>query len=159
MSHEIPAVKKAIADLNIECKLTVIMVNKRISTRYFLTEGSSIRNPLPGTFVDRDIVKQGVYDFYLVSQRTKQGAASPTHYTVLLDEIQPDNPHEYYVLSYKLCHLYFHTAGGIRVPAPVQYAHRLSELIGEKVNANVRRNEQMAMPGAELSEKPSLYWI
>ena len=71
LNHEIPAVKKAIAALSIDCKLTVIMVNKRISTRYFLMDGSNIRNPQPGTFVDRDIVKQGVYDFYLISQRTR----------------------------------------------------------------------------------------
>ena len=64
---------------------------------------------------------------------------SPTHLIVLLDIPPPALPvrgavsghcgpltaNDVQKLSYKLTHLYFNWPGTVRVPAPVQYAHKM----------------------------------
>ena len=37
-------------------------------------------------------------------------------------------------LAYKLTHMYFNWPGTVRVPAPVQYAHKLVDLVGQYVH-------------------------
>lgn len=36
------------------------------------------------------------------------------------------------MLTYKLCYTYYNVSGSIKVPASVQYAHRLAALVGER---------------------------
>lgn len=69
------------------------------------------------------------YDFFLVSQSVRQGTVAPTSYNVIYDtsELKPD---QLQVLSYKYTHLYYNWSGCVRVPAVVQYAHKLAELVG-----------------------------
>ena len=59
------------------------------------------------------------YDFFLVSQRVRQGTVTPTHYTVVHDSstLKPDHMQR---LAYKLTHMYYNWPGTIRVPAPCQ---------------------------------------
>jgi aubergine-like protein len=56
---------------------------------------------------------------------------SPTHYVVVYDTIRED-PSKIQLLTYKLCYTYYNVSGSIKVPAPVQYAHRLANLIGDR---------------------------
>lgn len=51
------------------------------------------------------------YDFYLISQSTRQGCVSPTSYNVLWDDEGGLTPDRIQILSYKLCHLYFNYTG------------------------------------------------
>ena len=37
-------------------------------------------------------------------------------------------------LAYKLTHMYYNWPGTVRVPAPVQYAHKLVDLVGQHVH-------------------------
>ena len=48
--------------------------------------------------------------------------------------MKADKVHE---LTFKLTHLYYNLPGTVRVPAPVQYAHKLASLIGESVHGGV----------------------
>uniref|UniRef100_A0A8C6HEN2 Piwi-like RNA-mediated gene silencing 4 n=1 Tax=Mus spicilegus TaxID=10103 RepID=A0A8C6HEN2_MUSSI len=73
------------------------------------------------------------YDFYLISQTANRGTVSPTHYNVIYDDnaLKPDHMQR---LTFKLCHLYYNWQGLISVPAPCQYAHKLTFLVAQSVH-------------------------
>jgi aubergine-like protein len=112
-------------------------VNKRVNTRIF-GEGDSrmaFKNPMPGTVLDNGIVDRDLYEFYLISVAAKQGMASPTKYTIVYDSTG-ESPDKIELLTYKLCYTYYNVSGSIKVPATIQYAHRLAALIGERGGKN-----------------------
>ncbi|XP_069038322.1 piwi-like protein 1 [Lepisosteus oculatus] len=120
-------------------KVTVIIVKKRISTRFFAWIDGKLSNPPPGTIIDTDVTRPEWYDFYIVSQAVRVGSVSPTHYNVIYDNsgLKPDYMQR---LTYKLCHLYYNWQGIIRVPAPCQYAHKLAFLVGQSIHREPNRN-------------------
>ncbi|CAH1801213.1 unnamed protein product [Owenia fusiformis] len=109
--------------------LTVVIIKKKISTRFFLRDGRGTMNPPPGTIVDSQITRPEWFDFFMVSQSVRQGTVTPTHFNVIYDtnRWQP-NYHE--KLAYKMCHLYYNWQGTVRVPAPCLYAHKAAFLVG-----------------------------
>ncbi|XP_075903162.1 piwi-like protein 1 [Nelusetta ayraudi] len=114
-------------------KLSVVVVKKRISSRFFALLGGKVSNPPPGTVIDTEVTRPEWYDFYIVSQAVNNGSVSPTHYNVVYDTsgLKPDHMQR---LTYKLCHMYFNWQGTIRVPAPCQYAHKLAFLVGQSIH-------------------------
>jgi aubergine-like protein len=79
------------------------------------------------------ITEKDKLDFYLISQKTTQGVAQPTHYYLAFDEMKIELE-QLYTLIYKLSYLYYNWSGSIRVPSPCQYAKKLLTLIGEKLS-------------------------
>ncbi|EPY79648.1 hypothetical protein CB1_000904012 [Camelus ferus] len=73
------------------------------------------------------------YDFYLISQAACRGTVSPTYYNVIYDDngLKPDHMQR---LTFKLCHLYYNWPGLISVPAPCQYAHKLTFLVAQSIH-------------------------
>jgi len=69
----------------------------------------------------------------------------------------PAQPEHIFELTYKLCYLYYHTNAGIKIPAPVQYAQRLSKLVGEKINA--KGGPDLIVPGERFLTTPTLFFI
>ncbi|NXI49548.1 PIWL1 protein, partial [Chloroceryle aenea] len=114
-------------------RLTVIVVKKRVNTRFFTHSGTALQNPPPGTVVDVEVTRPEWYDFFIVSQAVRSGCVSPTHYNVIYDtsKLKPDHIQR---LTYKLCHMYYNWSGVIRVPAPCQYAHKLAFLVGQSIH-------------------------
>ncbi|XP_054852565.1 piwi-like protein 1 isoform X1 [Eublepharis macularius] len=114
-------------------KLTVIVVKKRVNTRFFAQTGGRLQNPPPGTVIDLEVTRPEWYDFFIVSQAVRTGSVSPTHYNVIFDNsaLKPDYMQR---LTYKLCHMYYNWPGVIRVPAPCQYAHKLAFLVGQSIH-------------------------
>ncbi|KAJ9581672.1 hypothetical protein L9F63_023148 [Diploptera punctata] len=129
--HEVTFLKETLKKVygDNPVKMAFIVVTKRINTRLFC-DG---RNPPPGTVVDDVITLPERYDFFLVSQSVRQGTVSPTSYNVIFDELGLD-PDKLQRLTYKLTHLYFNWSGTVRVPAPVQYAHKLAFLVGQALH-------------------------
>ena len=117
--------------------LVYINVCKRINTRIFAQgeHENTFKNPIPGIVVNSGITNKptlsGQYEFYLVSTASRFGMVKPTRYTVVHDSLGAPREH-LELLTYKLCHSYFNVAGAISVPAPVQYAHKLAALIGDR---------------------------
>ena len=72
-------------------KFALILVQKRISTRFF--DAKTRENMPPGLVVDRGIVSPHLYDFFLLAQSVTQGTASPARYVVLADDtgLKPDH--------------------------------------------------------------------
>ena len=108
-------------------------------------------NPDCGMVCDNTVTLAERYDFFLVPQNTTQGTASPTSFHVISDatDITPNAQQRF---AFCMTHLYFNWAvnikqlliyctcchfrlitqqGTLRVPAPLQYAHKLAYLIGE----------------------------
>ncbi|NWU61322.1 PIWL1 protein, partial [Pterocles burchelli] len=128
-------------------RLTVIVVKKRVNTRFFAHSTGALKNPPPGTVVDGEVTRPEWYDFFIVSQAVRSGCVSPTHYNVIYDtsKLKPDHIQR---LTYKLCHMYYNWSGVIRVPAPCQYAHKLAFLVGQSIHRE---------PNLVLSDK--LYYL
>jgi len=110
----------------------VIIVNKRITQRFFIEDqGGRLNNPPSGALIDTNVVENqdsmSEYDFYLVPQTTTQGCVLPTHFYVAFND-SPVDKSTIEKLTYDLCHYYFNWAGAIKVPAPCMYAHKIAEL-------------------------------
>jgi aubergine-like protein len=133
--HEVTQIRECFRTVGPEYqpKLTVIVVKKRISSRFFAMDRGQLNNPPPGTIIDSEATRPEWFDFFIVSQSVRQGTVSPTHYNVIVDEIR-FKPDIYQRLTYKLCHLYYNWPGTIRVPAPCQYAHKMAFLVGQSLH-------------------------
>lgn len=107
------------------------MVNKRVKTKIVVDNQGRLENPRPGTVLDHSITPQSVYDFYLVSQNVRQGVATPSHYSVLHDQLQA-NPEDIIKLTHYLTYMYYNYNGPVKIPAPVKYADRLAKMVGER---------------------------
>uniref|UniRef100_A0A3Q3GWI1 Piwi-like RNA-mediated gene silencing 1 n=1 Tax=Kryptolebias marmoratus TaxID=37003 RepID=A0A3Q3GWI1_KRYMA len=135
VNYEVSQIMDSIKSIgqDYEPKLSVVVVKKRISSRFFTQIGDKVTNPPPGTVIDTEVTRPEWYDFYIVSQSVRSGSVSPTHYNVVYDTsgLKPDHMQR---LTYKLCHLYYNWQGIIRVPAPCQYAHKLAFLVGQSIH-------------------------
>uniref|UniRef100_A0A6G1SQC4 Piwi-like protein 1 n=1 Tax=Aceria tosichella TaxID=561515 RepID=A0A6G1SQC4_9ACAR len=131
---ELQKVKEALAGMKI--KLTMIVVNKRIGARFYMKSQAdgSFQNPPPGTVIDHTVTREERYDFYLISQSTRQGTVTPTYYNIIHDEAG-FNPEIHQKMAFKMCLLYYNWSGTVRVPAPCQYAHKLALLCGEHLHS------------------------
>ena len=89
-------------------------------------------NPVPGTVLDHSITPVGIWDFYMVSTHCRQGVPTPTHYSVLFNNIDGNTPEKIQQLVYKLCYLYYNFSGPIKIPAPIRYADRLAAMVSER---------------------------
>ena len=112
--------------------LTVIIVNKRITQRFFVEdENGAYVNPPSGCIIDKGLVENQSsdveYDFFLIPQNTTQGCVLPTHFYVAFND-SPLKKEVVEKLTYSLCHYYYNWAGPIKVPAPCMYAHKIAEL-------------------------------
>lgn len=113
-------------------QFSYVMVNKRVNAKFFRQQGNTYDNPPMGTVVDSGVVRANGYDFFLipVTGRSDQGAVCPVHYTVIYSN--PLLPRaELSSLTYNLCFLYYNWSGPVKVPAPIQNAHKLAYLYGE----------------------------
>lgn len=152
---EVPAIQKALGE---GIKLAYLITNKRVNARYFTDKHGKLDTATPGMYIDKGIVAKSTdaENFYLVSQISRQGAASPSHYHILHAD-EEFTKQELILLTYKLCYLYFHINAGIKVPAPVQYAERLGAMLGDKVNHG--KQSDYDLPGERFYKKPSLFYI
>ena len=136
-AKEVPDIRQAFVEQTREKltdpKITVVVIDKRITQKFFsVTSNKQLENPLSGTLVDNTIVSK-YYDFYLIAQNVTRGTATPTHYKVIYDN--SGMPAEVLQeLVYSQCFAYMNWSGAIRIPAPCQYAHKLSAFISQHVN-------------------------
>ncbi|XP_005371745.1 piwi-like protein 4 [Microtus ochrogaster] len=136
LEYEIPQLLSSVAECGSGaryCRLSVVVVRKRCLLRFFSETDRTVKNPPLGTVVDSEATRTEWYDFYLVSQTTNRGTVSPTYYNVIYDDngLKPDHMQR---LTFKLCHLYYNWQGLISVPAPCQYAHKLTFLVAQSIH-------------------------
>nr|AID23631.1 piwi-1 [Hofstenia miamia] len=132
---EVAALNRVIEEKARKIELAVVVVNKRINQRFFISENNRLENPKPGTVVDNTVTRQMLrLGFFLVPQCTRQGTVTPTYYNIVHNTTFLD-PDKFQSLAFKLCHLYYNWPGTIRVPAPCQYAHKIAFLVGQYLHA------------------------
>ncbi|CUA70185.1 Protein argonaute-2 [Rhizoctonia solani] len=125
--QEITEIQAAFAELRIKPKLTFVCVGKGHHIRFFGDRQNVDRsgNCLPGTVVDQGITHPAIWDFYLQSHPGLKGTSSPSHYTVLYDEMDY-NADKLQSISHALCHIYARSTRSVSIPAPVYYADIIS---------------------------------
>ncbi|XP_046635666.1 piwi-like protein Siwi isoform X2 [Daphnia pulicaria] len=112
--------------------IAFVIVSKAIKTRFFAGTRDNPSNAASGTVVDDTVTIRERSDFFLVSQKVNQGTVSPTNFNVIFDSTGlAANVHQ--MFAYSLTHLYYNWPGTVRVPAPMQYAHKLAYLVGERI--------------------------
>ncbi|XP_077915306.1 piwi-like protein 4 [Halichoerus grypus] len=133
--YEVPQLLSSVtqASSNASVKLSVIVVRKKCALRFFTEVSRSVQNPPLGTVVDSEATRPEWYDFYLISQAASRGTVTPTHYNVIYDDngLKPDHMQR---LTFKLCHVYYNWPGLISIPAPCQYAHKLTLLVAQSIH-------------------------
>jgi aubergine-like protein len=154
--QEINLYKEAFEAKNLDIKLTVIVVQKRVNLRLFARcplnarqvqrcpiEGrcngrDAYHSPMAGTIVDNVITSEMMSDFYLVPSIAPPGAtARPTRFVVMRDDMNlRSNPDNLQNMTNNMCYQYFNWPGPIRVPACVMYAHKAAYLFGKHVTGN-----------------------
>ena len=147
---QIRAAKEEIPEMK-DAKFLFVMVNKRVKTKFVIQRGDRVLVPQPGTCIDDHITKNGLYDFFMVSTHCRQGVPTPTHYSVLLDEVK-DRPEKIHELTNKLTYLYYNFSGAVKTPAPLRYAERLATMVAEQ-------NEKEQATHAHYDKLNSLYFI
>ena len=149
-------------------KITLIVVNKRINQRFFVEDSrGQLQNPPTGCIIDSGLVCQNLedgeeakddpknFDFYMTPATATQGCILPTHFYVTKNESKLTKL-EIQQLTYSLCHFYFNWAGPIKVPAPCQYAHKITEFydtIGVTNRRNRKREEDENAQARTVKEK------
>ncbi|TKC33647.1 hypothetical protein EI555_013708 [Monodon monoceros] len=155
IEYEVPQLLSSVteASSNTSPKLSVIVVRKKCMPRFLMETGRTLQNPPLGTIVDSGATRPewqsfecvwsgsvlfcepsfSQYDFYLISRAACRGTLNPTYYNVIYDDngLKPDHMQR---LTFKLCHLYYNWPGLISVPAPCQYAHKLTFLVAQSTH-------------------------
>ncbi|XP_038674833.1 piwi-like protein 4 isoform X1 [Scyliorhinus canicula] len=135
VDYEVPQILDSFKMVNPDYspKVTIIVVRKKSTCRFFADMNGMLQNPPIGTVIDNEATRPEWYDFFLISQCARQGTVSPTYYNVVYDNssMKPDHVQR---LTYKICHLYYNWQGVIRVPAPCQYAFKLTTLVAQNVH-------------------------
>ncbi|XP_040833234.1 piwi-like protein 4 [Ochotona curzoniae] len=134
--YEVPQLLSTLTESNSNarcCRLSVIVVRKRCMPRFFTEMNRTLQNPPLGTVVDSEATHPEWYDFYLISQTAWRGTVNPTYYNVIYDDngLKPDHMQR---LTFKMCHLYYNWQGVISIPAPCQYAHKLTFLVAQSIH-------------------------
>ena len=86
----------------------MVVAEKRHHIRFFPPNGPAADkngNPVPGVIVDRDVTLPFENDVYLCSHAAIQGTARPTHYTIVMDEMNVD-PDKFQAMLYEHSYQY-----------------------------------------------------
>jgi len=95
IQKEIHQLREAISELynraSASPKITLVVVNKRITQRFFVKDPrGNLMNPPPGCIVDRGLVEHSdestAFDFFMMPSGANQGCVLPTHFHVPLNE-------------------------------------------------------------------------
>ena len=133
--------------------LTLILLDKSINVAMVVIHKRTMvkmithtnDNPQAGTILDHTVTKGN--DFYLVPMNTSMGTVSPTHYIV--KEHDKLEANQIQRIAYALSHMYFNWTGTVKIPAPCQYAQKLTDLAGVHLRAS---------PSEELSQTLFYLW-
>lgn len=114
-------------------KLTFIVVQKRHNTRFFMLSrhkqsrsrshdpSNSISNMSIGTVIDTAIVHRNHINFYLNSHNAYQGVNHPSHYHVLLNDIEFTSD-QLKLITFHLCFTDCRSSAAEAIPSVVHQA-------------------------------------
>lgn len=113
-------------------KCIFILANKMNDAKFFQSDRpsdlNSMQNPKSGVCIDQVVTVSNpdFYEFYIQPQFVNQGTATPSKFTVMLDDTDL-KIEEVQLLTYHLCFYYWNWAGAIRVPAVLKCSEVLNK--------------------------------
>ncbi|XP_043687930.1 protein argonaute 2-like [Telopea speciosissima] len=128
LNEELMDIKKAIQCDGYSPTITLVIAQKRHSTRLFpmdKKQGAYNGNVFPGTVVDTTIVHPWKFDFYLCSHYGMLGTSKPTHYYCLWDDHKFSSD-ELQQITYNLCYTYARCTKPVSLVPPAYYADNLA---------------------------------
>jgi aubergine-like protein len=150
---EIPAMEAMIKTIgertntkNYKPEVMIVMVNKKINSRYFMTGRENTQNPNKftpelfnpdsGCAIAEELAIDNSYEFHLTSQYVTQGTCTPTLFKVAYDTT--NMPQEALIqFTFDQCFNYYNWEGAVRVPACLQCADKLSKLVGQYIREDL----------------------
>lgn len=75
----------------------------------------------------------------MAAQYVTQGTCTPTHYTVL-ENTTKFTEEMFWLITYYQCFNYWNWSGAVKVPACVQYAHKLAFLVGDTFQKQIHKS-------------------
>lgn len=106
-------------------QVSMILVQRRHHMRFYTEEHrfKAKNNIQPGVCVDSGVTNTGIFEFYLFSHTGIQGTSCPTHYRVLLNDVEDlDSNHKIQDLTYYLSFEYAKTLTPVSMVTPCYYA-------------------------------------
>ena len=154
---EAHALKKYLSNdrINEKIKITYITVKEKFSyVKFFSNHESKLYNPSPGKLIVDNVTNEK-NEFFIISSNNKSGLNLSSYYQVIVDEDEKliNDIHD---LCYKLCFMYFNYNNAINYPAPLMYAKKLSNLIGNVLSDN---EEKGFVSDKMKNQVKSLYYI
>eukprot|EP00257_Ricinus_communis_P027453 XP_025014867.1 protein argonaute 2 isoform X2 [Ricinus communis] len=122
LNEELKDIKAAFESLEYFPTITLIVAQKRHTTRLFL-DSDEDENVPPGTVVDTVITSPSGSDIYLCSHFGQIGTSKPAHYQVLQNEIE-FTPNELQEFIYSICFTSAQCTKPVSLVPPVIYADR-----------------------------------
>lgn len=133
---EISGVRDALANMNIadgggsrmssEASLAYIVCQKRIATKFLTADGSQ---GMPAGALIKSLHSARHDAFYINGTSPPYSTPKPVRFVIAKKDRELDDT-DMSELSWALCHDYPNWTGPIKLPAPVQMAHKLAELAG-----------------------------
>lgn len=124
VNHIKTTLEKEFPEMNIQ--LSVILVTKRISERFFTNNRGEVQNPNTGLIVDTQVTREGFFEWFMVAQNVTQGCATPTKFRVIHNDAENTVADYWYNLTYFLTFMFMNWKGPIRVPMVLQNAHTMA---------------------------------
>jgi eukaryotic translation initiation factor 2C len=123
LADELPKIKAACRNNNIQPKITLIVVGKRHHIRMIPqgSDGDKTGNAPAGTTIDRGLGHPVENDYYQLTHGGLLGTSRPSHYSVIHDD-NNFSPDALQALSFALTHVYARATRSVSIPAPVYYA-------------------------------------
>ncbi|CAH0478126.1 unnamed protein product [Peronospora belbahrii] len=127
LNYEVTAIREACQALEVGYMppITFVIVQKRHNTRLFpdsAKDADRSGNVKAGTVVEQGICHPIENDFYLMSHAGLQGTSRPTHYHVLLNEIE-FTADELQTLTYRLCYTFARCTRSVSMVPSAYYSH------------------------------------
>ena len=129
-SEEIPSVREALRSAKPDgaIPLSYLVVQKRISTKFLSIDGTSA---LPQGSLVTQLQGPEYSTFYINGTAPPYSTPKPARFIIAQkDEELGVSERTIADLSWALCHDYSNWTGAIKLPSPVQMAHKLAELAG-----------------------------
>lgn len=123
-------------------KLVYVIVSKRIEEKFSVQEGKFLKNPSGGTLVvDKDVVKEGRFEFFMTPHQVREGTAKPTNYNVIYNTSDLKLESIYELTAFQ-CSNYYNWSGPIKIPAVVKMANNQALEVGQ-LNVPIEINEEL----------------
>eukprot|EP00588_Corethron_pennatum_P014481 CAMPEP_0194279044 /NCGR_PEP_ID=MMETSP0169-20130528/13128_1 /TAXON_ID=218684 /ORGANISM="Corethron pennatum, Strain L29A3" /LENGTH=1387 /DNA_ID=CAMNT_0039023397 /DNA_START=21 /DNA_END=4184 /DNA_ORIENTATION=+ len=127
---EVPKIRDALASMSLgrpdPVPLSYMICQKRIATKFISVDGKQMMPP--GTLV-RSLQSLNYETFYINGTCPPKSTAKPCRFIVSVKDDKLEDV-ELEKLTWSLCHDYSNWAGPVKLPSPVQNAHKLAEMTG-----------------------------